>query len=967
MEISKITSRPGADQQDQVVVKFASIRLRDEIKAMGRNLDGKDRKIGLQLEPPDHLRSHYQAFQKLAFQMKRRHPALRRSIKFCDIDSSLSMDVLVRPGAEWRTVCYEDAKSTLKKSRERIESIPRDELDDMADVGPRASRKKRRRTIPGSDKSDCTDEDNDVTIVDVDDDNGAYETKSKPCSPTVSFINANARSLTPKIPSLFDCFQSKLLDLAVVTETWLQDREIEPTRDLLSGFYSLGLVARNRETAATNGLRYGGVGLIFRKKTASFKEFALHNPDSFEVLASVGRVTGLKGKFFVVACYMPPNITPVRAKQNLEFISDVISEAKRKFRDCSLLVSGDFNQWPAEDILSEHPDLQEVPHGPTRDDRAIDRSFVNFGRSVDESGTLLPLESEEGNASDHKIAFARASFHKAPVKNITYTYKAYTETGATGFLQAIGIQDWSQVYLAESTSDKVEALQRALNKLMDDHFVTKTTTRRESDPPWFNDRIRWLYKKLRKLYDSESRSDRWKKLRAKINDLSTKRAEVYMANQKINMTGPNACRSFYKNIKAYSCREKTPGNFDIRDLFPEDDDGVVAEKVASHFNRISSEFKGLEPDDIPAARDCPLPVLTVDQVAKRLREIKKPKSMVRGDIFPSLVNRSSAYLALPLTNIFNCIGTTHEWPQHWKTEFVTPIPKKTLPENLDDLRNISCTQLLSKTYESFVLDWLTGQVKIRTNQYGGIKGSGSEHFLVDLWQRTLQNLEDPRAGVLFSSIDYSKAFNRLDFPSCLRSLKSKGASQQLINIIASFLTNRQMRVKVGDTLSQPKFVLGGVPQGSLLGVLLFNLTIDDFESHSTDVHDYNPSGFHNLQQRAPNPPLDSPVPAEPALRDYRHLPPWKTELLQILKYVDDNVIQEKINFDSLPNDGNATRYKHAVRTQNIFSQIVHEALSRGMKVNGLKTTAMVISELKAFVPRAFFFDTDKRRSSQVIR
>lgn len=106
---------------------------------------------------------------------------------------------------------------------------------------------------------------------------------------------------------------------------------------------------------------------------------------------------------------------------------------------------------------------------------------------------------------------------------------------------------------------------------------------------------------------------------------------------------------------------------------------------------------------------------------------------MKGDIFPQLINRSSAHLALPLTNIYNGITTTQEWPKIWKTEYVPPIPKKTIPETPDNLQNISCTQLLSKVYEGFVLEWLS--VKLRTKQYGWVKGSGTEHFLVELWQK----------------------------------------------------------------------------------------------------------------------------------------------------------------------------------------------------------------------------------------
>ena len=160
---------------------------------------------------------------------------------------------------------------------------------------------------------------------------------------------------------------------------------------------------------------------------------------------------------------------------------------------------------------------------------------------------------------------------------------------------------------------------------------------------------------------------------------------------------------------------------------------------------------------------------------------------------------------------------------------------------LGDLRNISCTMLPSKIYESYVLNWLALEVTCKSNQYGGVKGCSVSHLLVDLWDEALWNLEDERAATLITSIDYAKAFNRLSFQHCLRAFARKGASSQTISLLATFLSNRVMTVRVGDVWSTPRPVYGGVPQVSILGVLLFNISTDDLEDESVDgpefIHD----------------------------------------------------------------------------------------------------------------------------------
>ena len=182
-----------------------------------------------------------------------------------------------------------------------------------------------------------------------------------------------------------------------------------------------------------------------------------------------------------------------------------------------------------------------------------------------------------------------------------------------------------------------------------------------------------------------------------------------------------------------------------------------------HFNTISREFRPLEPGEVPSTFSQPLPILLRHEVAARIKHFRKPKSMVRGDIFPKLMTLFADFLAIPLTSIYNEIVRTSVWPVTWKEEYVTVIPKKKTPACLDDLQNISCTKLASKIFESFVLGWAMDFVKLKPNQFGGVKGCSVNHLLVNVWQRVGEDLEDHRAGSLLTSIDYAKAFNRLSF------------------------------------------------------------------------------------------------------------------------------------------------------------------------------------------------------------
>ena len=157
------------------------------------------------------------------------------------------------------------------------------------------------------------------------------------------------------------------------------------------------------------------------------------------------------------------------------------------------------------------------------------------------------------------------------------------------------------------------------------------------------------------------------------------------------------------------------------------------------------------------------------------------------------------------------------------------------PEGLSQLRNISCTPLFSKCLESFLLQGLKERVKLSRNQFGGTKGVGVDHFLIDTWNDIMCGPGDPRACVNLMSIDFRKAFNTMCHRNCLQELRRLGATTYQCLMVAAFLRDRVMRVKVGDQMSVPRLVPGGAPQGSVLGSFLF--------CASTDVLGSDLSGF----------------------------------------------------------------------------------------------------------------------------
>ena len=516
----------------------------------------------------------------------------------------------------------------------------------------------------------------------------------------------------------------------------------------------------------------------------------------------------------------------------MNHIRDLVLDIKNKCQDPYILIGGDFNQWEIGEALLDYPDIEEISTSPTRLDRNIDKIFINWKHEVTESGCLSPLETEERDGhvslSDHRVQyFCSRLERKVPIIWETFTYRPYTDRGADGFVLDLCDVDWG--LLGDSgANDMAIALQLLLDDLTNKHFPQKTIKRKESDLPWIDDKAKGMIKKKAAVYKAEANSPRWQRLREKLDEYLGKRQEAYLARQRDKMTGVDADKQFFRNVRAYNSAER-PKQFDVRSLRPGQTDAETAAEVAAYFNRISAEFQPLEPSDIPATYHRELPLLTPAATEAMLTKAKKTNSKVPGDIFPNLINRCAKSLSVPLTLIYNRVLTHCDWPVIWKREYVTVIPKKPNPADLNDLRNISCTLMFSKVLEQYVLKCLEEEVTLKTNQYGGVKGCSTTHLVVEVLQQICENAEDYRSATVLCAIDYSKAFNRLSFQHCLEAFRRKGASSPIIRLIATFLSNRSMSVRVGNTWSEPLAMTGGCPQGSILGVRLFNTTTDDLE------------------------------------------------------------------------------------------------------------------------------------------
>ena len=121
--------------------------------------------------------------------------------------------------------------------------------------------------------------------------------------------------------------------------------------------------------------------------------------------------------------------------------------------------------------------------------------------------------------------------------------------------------------------------------------------------------------------------------------------------------------------------------------------------------------------------------------------------------------------------------------------------------------------LWSKILETIVAEFTVEETanNWKPNQHGGVKGSWTNHVLVEAWDRILRGVDrwqDNKALVL-TALEFSKSFSRCSHKQILDSYKEVNASQWLINMHTAFLQDRMMTIKMGPTISKPRKVTGG--------------------------------------------------------------------------------------------------------------------------------------------------------------
>lgn len=637
----------------------------------------------------------------------------------------------------------------------------------------------------------------------------------------MKIAHLNVRSLISGFNDFRHLVYENEFDIVALSETWLSN-DIDSDIISLQGY---NLFRKDRTG------RGGGVALYlktsFNCEVVSLDSLA--NNNLFEHLWVKFKAN--HRTFLISSIYRPPHNNLTDCLSDLE---DMLSFVTPTFDVVVCL--GDLNvdlfnvDNPISNCFNSYNYVQLI-NEPTRitsnSSTLIDPIFISNNELVTHAGTLLA-----DMISDHRMVHCSLDVKSVKFKQKFVTFRDFSNFGLDVFQTYFRGLPLDDIIYEPDINKKVDLLNNFIISSFDIFAPVKTVRVSKPKAPWLTDNIKLIIKEKQRALNRY-------KLTKQQNDW-----EYYKQVRNFSLAACRAEKKAYiNNICQQNNLKKTWATLSKFNINNKNKDNAIPDQL-NNPNLMNDFFLSvMKPNDAlcqdsidhyennkyNANLDFRFKMVTEQQVHDILFSLKS-NACGTDNISAAMLQYCSPFIDIYLTHIINYAIEVGSFPELWKVAIGCPLPKKQNPSDMSDIRIISLLPCISKILEKVMFnqmyEFLNSNDILPAFQTGFRKYFSTSMALAQVTDDLLSAMDKNKVSVLVL-LDFSKAFDTINHKLICSKLKYYGFDYDSVAFIKSYLTNRQQQIRIHNRSSDLANIEAGVPQGSVIGPLLFILYTAD--------------------------------------------------------------------------------------------------------------------------------------------